>query len=169
MSHTYSPPPLHAHSHENTVPRPALFMAGTLVVLSLVLTAAVTFGFMEREAVPQVERAKASVSAAEVRTLRFEDAPNGDVRVNDATNNELILLVQSDTQSGGFIRGVMRGMARERRLYGIGQELPFELTLWQDGSLSLNDLATGRDIELGGFGSDNRAVFIRLLKNGEAL
>ena len=53
----------HAHSHENTVPRAALIAAVSLVVLSVLLTAAVSLGFLEREAVPQLEREKAQVQA----------------------------------------------------------------------------------------------------------
>lgn len=168
MSQTFTPPPLHAHSHENTVPRPALAMAGALVVLSLLLTAAVTFGFMDREAVPSAARSEAAIAPAQTRALRFADTEGGNVRVSDADTGELILLVEQDTQSGGFIRGVMRGMARERRMAGIGSQPYFELTLWQDGSLSLRDSATDRQIELGGFGADNRAVFMTLLQQGGA-
>jgi len=90
------------------------------------------------------------------------------VRVSDAETGKLVLLVEQDTQSGGFIRGVMRGLARERRMHGIGSVPPFELTLWQDGSLSLHDTATGRDVELGGFGNDNRVVFMELLDGAGA-
>ncbi|MFZ9394729.1 MAG: photosynthetic complex assembly protein PuhC [Erythrobacter sp.] len=158
----------HAHSHENTVPRPALAMAGGLVALSLALTTAVQVGWLEREAVPSVERAKASVEPSASRELRFEDGLDGSVRIIDAKSGELVQQVMEDTPSGGFIRGVMRGMARERRMSGIGAQPPFTLTLWQDGSLSLSDSATGRNVELGGFGADNRAVFFALLKKGNS-
>jgi len=53
-------------------------------------------------------------------------------------------------------------------MHGIGSVPPFELTLWQDGSLSLHDTATGRDVELGGFGNDNRVVFMELLDGAGA-
>ena len=168
MNQTLTPSPHHSHSHENTVPRPTLIMAGALVALSIVLTATVSFGYVDREAVPQVERAKAAVAPAQMRQLRFEDVANGNVRVSDAETGKLVLLVEQDTQSGGFIRGVMRGLARERRMHGIGSVPPFELTLWQDGSLSLHDTATGRDVELGGFGNDNRVVFMELLDGAGA-
>lgn len=162
------PAPLHAHSHENTVPRPALVMAGGLVALSLVLTAAVQIGWLEREAVPGIERARAAVAPSASRQLRFEDGADGSVRIIDAATGEVVQQVVEDTPSGGFIRGVMRGLARERRMRGIGAAPPFTLTLWQDGSLSLSDSATGREVELGGFGADNRAVFMALLPRGEA-
>lgn len=160
--------PLHAHSHENTVPRPALVMAAGLVGLTLMLTAAVQIGWLDREAVPSVERAKAAVAPAASRELRFEDGADGSVRIIDASTGTLVQQVVEDTPSGGFIRGVMRGLARDRRMRGIGAEPPFTLTLWQDGSLSLSDSATGREVELGGFGADNRAVFMALLERGGA-
>jgi putative photosynthetic complex assembly protein len=63
---------------------------------------------------------------------------------------------------------VLRGLARERRQHGIGAEPPFRLTLWANGALSLVDTATGRVIELDGFGQTNRAAFARLLKGPAA-
>ena len=164
MSHATSHS--HAHSHENTVPRPALIMAGALVGVSLVLTATVSMGYLDREAVPGIERAKAAVAPAMTRELRFDDGADGSVLITDAKSGELVKLVGQETPSGGFIRGVLRGLARDRRMHGVGSGPPFALTLWQDGSLSLSDIATGREVELGGFGSDNRAVFVGLLQDG---
>jgi putative photosynthetic complex assembly protein len=45
-------------------------------------------------------------------------------------------------------------------------EPPFNLTLWKNGTLSLTDKTTGRAIELGSFGPDNRAAFAALLPTG---
>jgi putative photosynthetic complex assembly protein len=58
----------------------------------------------------------------------------------------------------------MRGLARERRQHSIGAAPPFRLTLWRNGMLSLVDTATGRTVELDGFGPTNRAAFARFLK-----
>ena len=66
-------------------------------------------------------------------------------------------------QKTGFVRGVMRGLARDRRARGIDNRPPFTLTLWRDGELSLTDTATGRTIELSAFGPTNRATFAALL------
>lgn len=154
----------HAHSHENTVPRPALFLALGLVASSLLMTAAVTAGFVDREAVPAVERAEAGVDAVDTRRLAFRDLQDGSVLVIDADSSETVATLQGELEGSGFVRGVMRGLARDRRMRGIGAEPPFELTLWSDGAISLTDSATGREIELGGFGPDNRAVFARFLE-----
>ncbi len=157
----------HSHDHENTVPRPALFSAAAFVGATFLLTLAVTFGFIDREAVPSVARAEANIAPVAERTLHFADQADGSVLVSDMDSGETVVVVDTETQSGGFVRGVMRGMARERRMHGIGSEQPFALTLWGDGSISLEDSATGRNIELGAFGNDNRAVFLDMLEPGE--
>jgi putative photosynthetic complex assembly protein len=66
-------------------------------------------------------------------------------------------------EPSGFIRGVLRSFARERRAKNIKMEVAYRLTLWDDYSLSLTDTGTGRTIELGSFGPDNRAAFAALL------
>lgn len=158
----------HAHSHENTVPRPALWLAGGLVGFSLLMTASVTMGLFDREAVPQITRMEANVAPVEVRELRFADRADGAVLITEADSGATVAVVETETEGGGFIRGVLRGLARERRMYGVGSSPPFTLTLWQDGSISLVDSATGRNVELGAFGPDNRATFVALLDLGGA-
>lgn len=153
----------HSHSHANTVPRPALAMALALVVLTLLMTAAVRLGLAEREAVPAIERSKAAVAPVRTISLLFADMPDGAVRVGDAASGAVIASLKGENDGGGFVRGVLRGMARDRAMRGVGQVPPFTLTLWQDGSLSLADPATGRTVELGAFGPDNRAAFLRFI------
>lgn len=156
----------HAHSHENTVPAPALAAAAALVGFALVMTATVKLGWLDREAVPSVERAQGAVAPVARRSLNFADRPDGSVLITDATSGAAVGAVAAGSEQGGFIRGVMRGLARERHMNGIGAAPPFTLTLWQDGSLSLVDEGTGRSVELGGFGADNRAAFLALLPEG---
>jgi putative photosynthetic complex assembly protein len=72
-------------------------------------------------------------------------------------------VVEVEPGTGGFIRGVLRALVRERRLSGTGAEPPFTLTRWRDGRLTLDDSATGRRLELTSFGPDNAAVFADLL------
>ena len=156
------------HDHENTVPRPALMLAGALVATTLALTALVRVGVLEREAVPAVARARDNVAALEVRHLAFEDRADGAVVVKDADAGSTLAVMKGENDGGGFVRGVMRGMARERKMKGIGPAAPFELTQWENGSLSLCDPATGRSIELGSFGATNRAAFAKFLSGTAA-
>jgi putative photosynthetic complex assembly protein len=121
-------------------------------------------GVLDREAVPAAARAADSATVVESRRLTFADRADGAVVVADAASGATVAVIETETKSGGFIRGVLRGLARERRSRGIGAGPPFALTLWNDGSLSFVDTATRRSIELGGFGPDNRAAFAALLK-----
>ncbi|MGF1549877.1 MAG: photosynthetic complex assembly protein PuhC [Sphingomonadaceae bacterium] len=150
------------HSHENTVPKGALVLAAMLVSISLLLTSAVRVGALDPVPTAAAQRSAAGTGLVERRSLRFLDRADGAVLIEDAATGERVAIVGEE--GGGFIRGVMRGLARERRMYGAGARPPFELALWEDGALSLTDSVTGRVIELGGFGADNRAAFARLLE-----
>ncbi|MHA7838451.1 MAG: photosynthetic complex assembly protein PuhC [bacterium] len=99
----------------------------------------------------------------EARTLRFEDRPDGRVVVLEETAGGQRPVDVLAPGTNGFIRSVLRGLARERMLRGIGSEPAFRLTRWTDGRLSLEDSATGRRIELDAFGPTNVAAFGRLL------
>ena len=68
----------------------------------------------------------------------------------------------------GFVRGVMRGLARDRISRHIGEAPPFRLSQARDGELWLQDTATGRLIDLESFGVTNRAAFLDLLHSAEA-
>ena len=65
--------------------------------------------------------------------------------------------------TNGFLRGTMRGLARERKRQGIGAELPFRMIGRADGRLTLEDPGTGRRVDLGSFGPTNAAAFARLM------
>ncbi|MBY0568747.1 MAG: hypothetical protein K2P70_15635 [Hyphomonadaceae bacterium] len=138
-------------------PRLALIAAAVLVAGSITAAAA------GRHA--NVNAAQSSVTETmaplAARDLTFFDMADGSVEVRDGVGQQVVFVAAPGTN--GFIRGVMRGMARDRRSRGIGQEPAFRLAEWPDGRLSLVDLATGREIELGAFGGTNRASFAQLL------
>jgi putative photosynthetic complex assembly protein len=93
------------------------------------------------------------------RSLRFEDRPNGDIAVLDATNQREVAHFQGEQ---GFLRGSLRALARERQRSGMGPQAPFELTGHVDGRITLRDTATGQRIALESFGPTNSAVFSQL-------
>lgn len=94
------------------------------------------------------------------RALRFEDKIDGSIAVIDPKNGSEILSIQGEQ---GFMRGVLRALARERKKNGLGSEQPFELIARQDGRLTLHDPATNARIDLEAFGPTNVGVFSRLL------
>ena len=144
------------------VPRSALMMAGALVLFAFGLTATMRIAHIPPAASPAALRATGHVAAVRSRNLRFIDEADRGVRIEDVGTGATASVIVPG-QKTGFIRGVMRGLARERRMHGIGGGPPFTLTEWQDGELSLTDTATGRSIELNSFGGTNRAAFAALL------
>lgn len=94
--------------------------------------------------------------------LRFEDEADGVVAVfDDATGERLI---EYGLDEGVFVRSVMRGVARQRRLHGYGQDAPVELSRHEDGQIWLLDPASGTQIYLGAFGPDNVGAFEEILE-----
>lgn len=101
------------------------------------------------------------------RDIAVTDGNDGSVILQDAITGQPIDTL--DPGTSGFIRATLRGLARERKRSGNGPEAPFRLTRWADGHLTLDDLGTGRRIDLGAFGITNAQAFARLMttKPGE--
>ena len=157
-----------AHDHANMLPRGTLVIAGGLVLFALTATSAVRLAGIPAAASPVALRTAERVAPVATRDLRFLDRADGAVVIEDVRTGRPAAIIRAGEKTG-FIRGVMRGLARDRRARGIGDAPPFNLTLWRDGELSLTDSATGRSIELTAFGAANRAAFAALLPGRRAL
>ncbi len=143
-------------------PRGALIAAAALVGFSLVSTAAVRVVRLTTPAPTPMAAPAPAVSA----DLVFSDRADGAIVVQKSGDRRLVATLAPGTN--GFVRGVMRGLARDRISRHIGEAPPFRLSQAQDGRLSLLDTATGRLIDLESFGVSNRAVFLDLLHSAEA-
>ena len=154
-----------AQTRVDMLPRGTVVLAVSLVLFALGVTSAVTIAGIPPAASPVALRAQAHVAPVTSRSLRFLDRSDGAVVIEDVRTRAVASVIRPGEKTG-FIRGVMRGLARERRARGIGDAPPFDLTLWRDGELSLTDMATGRSIELTAFGTTNRAAFAALLPGG---
>lgn len=97
------------------------------------------------------------------RSLRYEDRPDGSIIVLDARDERVVATLAPGTN--GFLRGTLRGLARERKRQGIGADRPFDLIGRADGRLTLIDPTTGRRVDLESFGPTNTAVFAQLLES----
>lgn len=143
----------HAHAH-GSVPRLPLMALGAMVLMVVLTVALVRITGIGAVQVPDA-------AAASVREFLFEDRPNGSIVVLDARDRRLVETVAPE--SNGFLRGTMRGLARERKRQGIGPEVPFQLIGRTDGRLTLVDPGTGRRVDLESFGPTNAAAFSRLM------
>ena len=142
------------HTAPDTVPRAPLMAVGALVLASLL---AVTVVQLSGRGAIRV----ADAAAVSVRSFTFEDRRDGGIDVRSADTGELVHSVAPETN--GFLRGTMRGLARERKRLGVGPEPAFELIGRADGRLTLRDPATGRRVDLDAFGPQNAAVFASLM------
>ena len=140
--------------HNKPFPRGLLTAVGTLMAVSIL---AVSFGRFADVGTTRVPEAM----LVESRDLHFADRADGAVVAFDSDVAAPVAVLAPGTN--GFARGVLRGLARERRRSDIGMEPPVRLTRWSDGRLTLEDPTTGRRIELGAFGPTNAAVFAELM------
>lgn len=104
-------------------------------------------------------------AASPVRTadLVVQDRDDGSVVVLRADGRTVVDVLPP--ASNGFLRVVLGGLVQERRREGMGApSIPFRVTRWSDGRLTIDDAATGRLIELDAFGPDNAGAFARLLE-----
>jgi len=139
-------------------PRGALISAGALIALSIAVTAVVR---LQRIEGPPPAPAEAGLTPTRMIDLQFADLPDGSVSIRDLANGHEVSRLAPD--SNGFIRGVMRGLVRERKMRHIGSAPPFRLAQWPDRHMTLRDTATGAQIDLDAFGDINRDAFSALL------
>jgi len=135
-------------------PRPALLTAGVVIAGSICLACVgrLTGAANSEPTAPMVAS----------RALLFEDRPDGGVTVFDAADPASPIAIVAP-ETNGFLRATMRGLARQRLREDAGRAIPFRLTEWADGRLTLEDPATGRRVEMEAFGITNEEAFARLL------
>jgi putative photosynthetic complex assembly protein len=148
-----------SRKHFDGVPREILRGAGLLVGFALLAATVARQTDVGTLHMP-------AASAVETLALRFEDRPDGSVAVRDARDDQAIYIVQPGTY--GFIRSTLRGLARERRRADLDASTPFTLTHWSDGTVSLEDAATRRRVNLDAFGPDNARAFAQLFNKRES-
>ena len=139
-------------SHDPTLPRGVLTAVGALVLITVGAVAAVRLSGMEIR--------EPDAAAAQTRALRFADTREGHIAVIDAASGQTLTQI---TGEGGFIRGALRALARERKIRGLDGTQPFLLIGRADGRLTLEDPATGQRIDLESFGPMHAGTFARLL------
>lgn len=98
--------------------------------------------------------------------LRFVDVGGGEVHVYEQSTESHVATLEPAQDS--FIRGVMRGMARERRSRDIDMRPPFRLISYADGNIVIEDPSVGTYINLVAFGPTNIGSFNALLNKAVA-
>jgi putative photosynthetic complex assembly protein len=141
---------------------PLIAKGGILAACGLVLFALVTVTTSRLTGVGEV---RMTVPAAvESLDLNFMDGQGGAVLVLNHRDGQVIDTLPPG--SNGFVRVVLRGLARERKLGDIGPQPPFRLSRHANGQLTLTDTSSGKKVDLDAFGAANVGAFARLMQVG---
>jgi putative photosynthetic complex assembly protein len=147
----------HEEGSEIRVPRWALASMGGLVGVALALAAIASltgFGAVENPT---------SITGGEVLlTFAFQPQEDGSLTVVRHPEGDPIQTVAPG--EGGFLRGVVRPLERERvRLDAAPATAPYQLTRSPEGTLVLRDPSTGVLVDLAAFGSSSIGAFRALV------
>jgi len=143
------------HPAHSGAPRPAVrrgLLLGGLAAASLALVSLARLSGWES--------AEPDAPTLRQRRLQFRDEADGSISVIDDHSRKTLDVVRGEQ---GFVRGVLRSMARERRRQELGSDAALDLLARSDGRLTLLDPQTGRRVDLESFGPTNAAVFARWL------
>ena len=142
----------HPPAHADDVPAGVLKAIGILLLVSVAAVALVRLS--------GIDIRTPDAAAVQTRALHFEDRADGSIAVLDAGSRADVARIAGE---GGFVRGALRALARERKLRGLDAAAPFLLIARADGRLTLEDPATGQRIDLESFGPQHAGEFARLL------
>jgi putative photosynthetic complex assembly protein len=139
------------------------FPKGALIAAALLVGSSLVFAAVARMTDIGATRLEVAPAAEEL-DVTFTDLPGGSVGVvESATNRQIAELKPGQS---GFVRVVMRGLAHDRKIRGIGPEAPFRIARHTDGQSTLTDLATGEVVTLTAFGGSNAQAFEQFLAMG---
>lgn len=143
-------------SPDSTIRVPRAPLIGAAVLVALVFAVAIA-----ARATGVGASREAHGAAVQVRELRISATPRGTLLVQDASGSGSLEL---DQERNGFLFGVMRGINYKRQVARADSMIPLRLTRWEDGSLTLDDPATGMHVAVNSFGATQVASFSRLLE-----
>lgn len=152
------------HDHkEPPIPKAALWFTAIVVIFAMMSAGAVRLGYAPVASSPMAVRTALKLVPTATRTLSFVDQADGGLLITDVVAGSVAKTIKPGEPSG-FVRGLLRGLGRERRMNNVARTVPYRLESWPNGQLTLTDTGTRRSIELTAFGPDNRAFMAALLK-----
>lgn len=148
------------HDHAEQPPIPRLLLRAVLGLILFSIVAVVVGRYTDRGLVMTQHTA-----SVEQILLVFENQAGGETIVREDGSGRIVAVLPAE--GDGFIRGVLRGLSRNRAVNRLEGEPVFLLTRWESGLLSITDIETGERFDLNSFGKDNLEAFARLLPSRE--
>lgn len=136
------------------------------VVLPLVLFLGLVLGpgLRDAPADPAGEGGPAAPLPQASMEVAFLHGEDGVIRVVDTRRDATLRTLPPG--EGGFLRGVLRPLERERARHDAPAEAPYHLLRTRDGKLLLRDPASDLEVDLGAFGPTSHQLFNALLTGG---
>jgi putative photosynthetic complex assembly protein len=140
--------------HDRPFPRGVLIAVASLIGFTILAVAIARLAGFD----PSQEPVSPAVA---VRDLNFVEIDQGHLAVYDASSGALLETLPPGED--GFIRGVLRTLARERRMHEVAPDGPYRVSLRENGRFTLEDPTTEFFIDLRAFGPTNEAAVGRFL------
>ncbi len=132
-------------------------------LIGAVLLVALVFGVAIQARVSGKTASEEPVTAvAQQRQVRFDPQADGTLAVVDVNGNREIVRLSSE--KNGFIFGMLRGIKQKRDVAHTDPAVPFRITRWQDGRMTLDDPSTGMHVAVSSFGPTQIASFQQLFQ-----
>jgi putative photosynthetic complex assembly protein len=132
----------------------------------LVLALAAVLAYAGRQATLTPPPEEVPTVAGAVLDVRFQEDPDGTIRVLMAGDGSVLRTLAPG--EGGFMRGVLRPLRRERMRRNVPEASPYRLARWADGRLTLSDPGADLVLELAAYGETSVAAFAALFEGRTA-
>jgi putative photosynthetic complex assembly protein len=142
-------------------PRGALLAAGALVAGCLISVSVVRLSEWDQGRPGLMAGMEDTAPVLRERHVTFREHEDQTLTVLDAQNG--LVIARYRPSEAGFVRGLLRGLRRDRLGQAEPFALPFRIIAFSDGRLAVEDPASGRRIDAGAFGADNRSTIEALL------
>lgn len=132
-----------------------------LAGIGVVLAVAVIVAYAGRQEALTPGDARADAVAIRALDIRFDEDEGGTIRVLSHPAGSVLRTLPPG--EGGFMRGVLRPLRRERMRLEVSYDEPYRLTRWSDGRLTLSDPGVELVMEIAAFGATSVEAFATLL------
>lgn len=139
-------------AHDPFIPKGSLKMIAGWLGLSVIVVL-VAVSMKDYEDAPDIP-----TNAQNLALVTVDDTADGGIVIRSDKG-----VAELGPDANGFVRGVLRALARQRSVAKIGPEHAFVLAHTRDGNFVISDPMTGTQIDLRAFGKDNTLAFAALM------